>query len=186
MESKEMPMKKVLMLMLTVFSLFLLVSCSNKEEEAEELIEYNNDKWVPINKMNNEKLDEPIKLLDTFDDEGKDKEAITILEDEMIPILNETINKFKDVNLQHKKIKKLNDLEIEADELLKDSAKEAIIHYNGGDVSEEDIQQNNIEIEEKALKLTDYRHELIEEYDLEYVEDDESLGNFRELKREEE
>src|SRR5699024_5170537 len=76
--------------------------------------------------------------------------------------------------------------EIEADELLKDSAKEAIIHYNGGDVSEEDIQQNNIEIEEKALKLTDYRHELIEEYDLEYVEDDESLGNFRELKREEE
>src|SRR5699024_12197951 len=85
MESKEMPMKKVLMLMLTVFSLFLLVSCSNKEEEAEELIEYNNDKWVPINKMNNEKLDEPIKLLDTFDDEGKDKEAITILEDEMIP-----------------------------------------------------------------------------------------------------
>src|SRR5699024_12528488 len=112
--------------------------------------------------MNNKKLDETIKLLDTFDDEGKDKEAITILEDEMIPILNETINKFKDVNLQHKKIKKLNDLEIEADELLKDSAKEAIIHYNGGDVSEEDIQQNNIEIEEKALKLTDYRHELIE------------------------
>lgn len=76
-------------------------------------------------------------------------------------------------------------MEIEAEEFLKDSMKEVVIHYNGGDVSEEDIRQNNIEIEEKFLKVTDYRYELMDEYNLEYVENDESLGNLRNLKRKE-
>src|SRR5699024_931092 len=126
------------------------------------------------------------KLNFKLEDEGTDKETIVVIENEIIPILDDIQNEFKDVELQHKKVKKLNDLETEAEEFLKDSMKEVVIHYNGGDISEEDIRQNNIEIEEKFLKVTDYRYELMDEYKLEYVENDESLGNLRNLKRKEE
>ena len=172
--------------MLTIFSLFLFTPCGNKDEEAEELIQYNNENWVPVNKMRKEKMNEPQTKLSKLEDEGKDKEAIAVIENEIIPILDDIQNEFKDVELQHKKVKKLNDLETEAEEFLKDSMKEVVIHYNDGDISEEDIRQNNIEIEEKFLKVTDYRYELIDEYKLEYVANDESLGNLRNLKRKEE
>ena len=52
-------MRKFLVLMLTIFSLFLFASCGNKDEEAEELIQYNNENWVPVNKMRKEKMNEP-------------------------------------------------------------------------------------------------------------------------------
>lgn len=99
-------MRKFLILMLTIFSLIMLVSCGNKDEEAEELIQYNNDNWVPINKMRKEKMNAPQSKLSKLEDEGKDKEAIVVIENEIIPILDDIQNEFKDVELQHKKVKR--------------------------------------------------------------------------------
>jgi|SRR5699024_393924 len=181
-----MLVRKLLILMLTMFSLFVLASCGNKDEEAEELIQYNNDSWVPINEMKKEKMKESENKLTRVEDEGKDEEAGTVIEDEIIPILDDILNEFKAVELEHKKIKKLNDLEIAAEEFLKETMEEVAIYYNGGNVSEEDLNQNNNELEEKFQAVIDYRYELMDEYNLEYVENDESLGNFRNLKRKEE
>lgn len=89
--------------MLTIFSLFLFTSCGNKDEEAEELIQYNNENWVPVNKMRKEKMNEPQTKLSKLEDEGKDKEAIAVIENEIIPILDDIQNEFKNVELQHKK-----------------------------------------------------------------------------------
>src|SRR5699024_6487264 len=144
--------------MLTIFSLFLFTPCGNKNEEKEEIKKYNNENWVPVNKMRKEKMNEPQTKLSKLEDEGKEKEAIAVIENEIITILDDIQNEFKDVELQHKKVKKLNDLETEAEEFLKDSMTEVVIHYNNGNISEEDNRQNNIEIEEKFLKVTDYRY----------------------------
>jgi len=178
-------MKKYLIFTFIMFSLFILASCGNKDEEAEELIQYNNDKWVPINEVKKEKLNEPENKLTKVEDEGKDEEASTVIEDEIIPILDDIQNEFKAVELKHKKIKKLNELEIEAEEFLIKTMEEVVIHYKGGNVSEEDLNKNNNELEEKFQEVIDYRYELMDKYDLEYVEDDESLGNFRNLKHKE-
>jgi|SRR5699024_3608413 len=179
-------MKKIMVHILIVFSLFLIASCSDPDEEAEELIEYNNDTWVPINKSKNEGISELTNELYRLEDEEKEEEAVTVIEEEIIPILDDTHDKFKAVDLENNKVKKLNDLEVEAEELLLEKTKELATHYKGGDVTEQNISQNNRKVAEKFQEVIDYRYELIKKYNLEYVEDDESLGNLRNLKHKDE
>lgn len=179
-------MKKVLILLLTAISLFLLASCSDKDKGAEALIAYNNDKWVPINKSKNEKMDELKSKLSKLENEEKNQKATILLEQEIIPLLDEIQQELKDVQPNHKNVKKLNKLEIEAEEVLKSQMKDVAAYYKGENVTEQDIHKGNKKIKETFQEVIDYRFKLIDDYNLEYVEDDESLGNLRNLKRKEE
>lgn len=180
-----MRMKKRITLLLTVLSLFFLASCSDKDEVAEALIVYNNDKWVPINQSKNDKMDELKNELSKLENEEKNQEAAIILEQEIIPLIDEVQQEFKDVELNHKRVKKLNTLEVEAEEVLKKQMKDVAAHYKGKNITEQDIHKGNEKIKEKFQEVIDYRFKLIDEFDLEYVEDDESLGNLRNLKHKE-
>lgn len=174
------------MLLLFVFSLFLLVSCDDKDKGAEALIEYNNDKWVPIYKSKNEKMDELKSKLSKLENEEKNQEAASLLEQEIIPLLDDIQQEFKDVQPNHKNVKKLNKLEVEAEVVLKNQMKDVAAYYKGENITEQDIHKGNKKVKETFQEVIDYRFELIDDYDLEYVEDDESLGNLRNLKHKEE
>jgi len=44
-------MKKLISLMLVMCALMLLISCENKDEVADEIVQYYNEEWIPINNM---------------------------------------------------------------------------------------------------------------------------------------
>jgi len=49
-------MKKIISLILVVFALFLLVSCGNKDEVADEIVHYYNEEWMPVNDMKEKEM----------------------------------------------------------------------------------------------------------------------------------
>ena len=55
-------MKKLLTLILIVSTLFLLTACNHQEGVADELIEYYNEEWIPMNAMKKEKMREAQNL----------------------------------------------------------------------------------------------------------------------------
>lgn len=176
-------MKKIIIPILIVLSSALLVSCGNKDEVAEDLIHYNNEEWVPINEMKKKEMHGIPFELTELENEGKEGEAIALVKDEILPIVDEVLEQLEASEPEHQKVKKLNDMQIEAEQFVKDKFKQVIIYYEGGDVSEQDIDQYDEEMRVKYQDILDYRDELIDKYNLEYVDDDETLGNFRNLKR---
>ncbi|MFD1068245.1 hypothetical protein [Oceanobacillus locisalsi] len=88
------------------------------------------------------------------------------------------------MDADNKKIKKMNDMQIEAEEIARNTFMDIITYYEGGDISENDINQSNEELKNKYQDVLDYRDELMEEYNLEQIENENS--GYYKLKREEE
>ncbi len=153
------------------------------DEVAEDLIHYNNEEWVPINEMKKKKMRGiPLELTE-LENEGKEEEAIALVKDEILPVVNEVLEQLEAVEPEHQKVKKINEMQIEAEQFVKDKFKQVITYYEGGNVSEQDIDQYDEEMREKYQDILDYRDKLIDKYNLEYAGDDDTLGNFRNLKR---
>jgi len=64
----------------------------------------------------------------------------------------------------------MNDMQIEAEEFAKEMSKDIIVYYEGGDVSEQDIEQYQEELVEKYDNVLDYRDKLMDQYSLEQTE----------------
>lgn len=78
----------------------------------------------------------------------------------------------------------MNDLQIEAEEFAKDALKVINAYYDGDDdVTEQDINQNDEELQEKYDAILDYRDELMDEYNLEQVENKDENSELYKLKR---
>ncbi len=156
-------MKHIIGLLLTASILMLLTSCGNKEEIAEELIDYYNNNWIPIHNMKvrntsigEEKLTSILVELDEKDVEEISEtdlaEIITVYEEDIIPVADRVVNRFDSVHLEYKKVKKLNDLQIEAEDFGRTMLKNGIGYYKG-EVSESDYREDVNELINKFAGL---------------------------------
>lgn len=84
--------------------------------------------------------------LEELESEGKDDEALSVVEDEIQPAVEDVRSRFESVDPTHEKVKKLNDMQIESEEFAKDKNKQLIGYYEDGDVSKVDIHLGAEEI----------------------------------------
>lgn len=183
-------MKKIIIQMLTISALFLLVACGNKDEAADELIKYYNEEWIPIQAMKKTKTNNAQdNFLENYSKQGEDdeknKEVIALYKDEIIPIADEVLEQLKFIELEHRKVKKMNDLQIKAEEFAKTHLENAIDLYKGN-ISEEQYKKNDAQLKEKYDTVLEYRDELMEKYDLEYDKEKGEVDGFYELKHKKE
>ncbi|GIO23663.1 hypothetical protein [Oceanobacillus sp. J11TS1] len=176
-------MKKIISIILVIFALFLLVSCSNKDEVADEIIQYYNEEWIPINDMKEKELRDLPFHLNELEEHQQYEEAIALIKDEMIPVADEVIKRLQAVEPENGKVKKLNDLEIEAEQFAKEGLNAVIIYYEGGDISESDVNQYNEDMQEKYQDFFDYRDKLMDKYNLEQFDEEEKGSKFYKIKR---
>ncbi|MFD1067899.1 hypothetical protein [Oceanobacillus locisalsi] len=178
-------MKKIIIPIFIVIIALLLVSCEDKDEVADEIVEFYNEEWVPINDMKEKGMaDIPLELT-RLEEEGESDEVIGLIKDEIIPLLDRVMERLKSVNPKNEKIEKMIDLQIEAEEFSKNIFGEARTYYENDNVTDQDIEQYNEELDEKYQEVLDYRDELMEEYNLEQIEKKDRDSNFYKLKREE-
>lgn len=175
-------MKKVIGSILVVFALALLVSCSNKDEVADEIVHYYNEEWVPINVMKADEMRDVSVELSELDKEGKGDEAISLIKNEVLPVVDEALERLESVDPNNDEVKKMNDMQIEAEQYSRDRFKDTIAYYKG-DKSESELNPLVEKQDKKYEDVLDYRDKLMDKYNLEYTEDDDALGNFRNLKR---
>src|SRR5699024_4644637 len=143
---KENSMKKIIPHILVLSALIFLGACGNEEGAADELIEYYNEKWIPILAMKSEKMSE---AQDTFleihrgpgEEEEKNEETIALYKDEIIPIADDVLEQFKSVQLEHKEVIQMNDLQIEAEQFSKNLLENSIDLFEGT-ISEAELQQD--------------------------------------------
>ena len=77
----------------------------------------------------------------------------------------------------------MNDMQIEAEEFAKEMSKDIIVYYEGGDVSEQDIEQYQVELVEKYDNVLDYRDKLMDQYSLEQTENADEDSKYYKLER---
>lgn len=175
-------MKKIISVLFLVCAMFIFTSCANKDEVADEIVQYYNEEWIPINDMKRTRLDGYALKINELEQEGKEDEAISLIEDKMIPIIDKVLGELEDVEAENKKVKKINDKQIKAEEFAKDMSEDIIAYYEG-DKSEDDIRSNKRKLESKYDKIIEYQDRLIDKYDLELS--DEKIKSFNKLERSE-
>lgn len=179
-------MKKMLSLVLVVFVSFILVSCENKDEVADEIVHYYNEKWISINDMKEKEMRDPLSDLAKLEKQNKEEEAAVVVKDEVIPIADKVLERLDAVDSDNKKVKKMNDMQIEAEEIAREMSKKTAVYYKDGDVSEQDLKQYDEKMKDKYQDFLDYRDKLIDKYNLEQTENEDEDSKFHKLKRAEE
>ncbi|GIO23669.1 hypothetical protein [Oceanobacillus sp. J11TS1] len=174
-------MKRVISSMLVVFALSLLVSCSNKDEVADEIVQYYNEEWVPINAMEEEEMRHFFNSMYELEKNKKD-EIISLIKNEPLPVVEESLKRLESLEPKNKQIDKLNEMQINIEHHERDGL-EAIIDYYEGDKSEDEIEKLREELNEKYDEIIDYRNDLMEKYNLEQDKVEEKIGDFYKLKR---
>src|SRR5699024_5031556 len=144
-------------------------------------VHYYNDDWIPINDRKENEMSDLALKLDALEEEHKNDEAIALVNDEMLTVVDKVLERLEAVDAKNKKVKKMNDMQIKAEEFLKDKSKDLITYYDGGDVSKQDINQYNEELKEKYDDVLDYRDKLMDQYNLEQTENEDEDSNFQKL-----
>ncbi len=178
-----MSMKKIIIPILIVFTLLLLVSCGNKDEVANEIVHYYNEEWVPINDMKEKEMRDPLAEVARLESENKEDEAAALVKDKVLPIVDEVLGRLEAVDTDNRKVKKMNDMQIKAEEFARNMSKSIITYYEGGNVSEQDIEEYDEELQEKYQDVLDYRDKLMDKYNLEQTENEDEDSKFYKLKR---
>src|SRR5699024_2592538 len=144
---------------------------------------YYNEEWVPINDMKAKEMRDPISDLARLEKENKKKEETLLVRNKFLPIYDEVLEGLESVDMDNNKVKKMNDMQIEAEKFARDTSKDIITYYDGGDMSEQDLKQYDEEMKEKYQAVLDYRDKLIDLYNLEQTENKKGDSNFYKLKR---
>lgn len=163
-------MKKRIIFIVTISITFLLVSCGKYKDVQEEILHYYNEEWLPTSLWYERQMSGPDqKIRDIIFDrrDEQDPEIIKIREEEILPVVKEAIERFKSIQPKHKKVKKLNDLQIELYELERDSDK-AVIDHARGHITKDEMYEIRGELWEKREAFDDYIEELLYKYNLEH------------------
>lgn len=180
-------MRKTITLLFVMFGMLLLTACGNDNKTADELVTYYNEEWITIQKTKQEKMNEASgKLIDivaTDDGSSNQEEAIdALVKKDMIPVLDDILDQLEAIDLEHKDLIKLNDLQIEAEEFAKQHTANIVENYQGAlSDSKYEIEEN--ELKEKYDDVLDYRDELMERYNVEFDKDKDEFAGFELLKR---
>src|SRR5699024_10339585 len=127
-------MKKFLALICIIPSLIILSSCTNDEEVADELIDYYNNKWIPIHTMKERDIGTgkiSLKSILTEPGDNYEQEVVDLYETDIIPIADKVIDRFESIQFKGKKVKKLNTMQIKAEKHGRKLLKAGIEHFNG-------------------------------------------------------
>lgn len=183
-----------MVVLITVISILVgLSACASKEEITDELIDYYNKDWIPIHVM---------KLRNTADGErrfreflleldGKDVQEMEqneldqinrIFEEDIIPTMDRVVNRYKSVQVEHRKIKKLNEMQIEAEEFARTLMKNGI-NYFKGEITESEYREDVNELKRKYDEVNDYLENLMDKYNVEYDYEKDSINGYYEIKR---
>lgn len=167
-------MRKALLFLILIFVSSILISCVDKEQEVDEIIKYYNEEWVPINnsiKGELEKLTtEFIKL-----DAKKDKsEATELIQTEIIPLTEEMVTELENVEPENKTIKKMNNLQIEAEKFAIKSYKNIIKHYDG-EITESELAKDKQKLDDMYEDVIEYQQKVLKKYN--FKKSDEKIGN---------
>lgn len=114
----DFKMKKVTTLLLFIAISMLLVACSDKEKAAEDIITYYNEAWIPINNFKKDETDRVFPEYNKLDAKEDKTEAKTFVKEEIIPIVEETIAMLEEVEVNDRQSKKMNKLQIKAENTL--------------------------------------------------------------------
>lgn len=127
------------------------------------------------------------KLSELLQNEGEDFEekAIALYKDETIPSFDEVLEQLESVELEHSEIKKVHELQMEAEEFARTHLERGIDYFKG-DISDSKYKTYENELKEKYDAVLDYQDKLIEKYNLEYDKEKGKVDGFYELKNKDE
>ena len=175
-------MRKTLFFLMLILVSALLMSCADKEQEADEIITYYNEEWIPINNFKEDNIGEFTTEFIRLDAQEDKSEAIQLLESEIIPLVEEVITKLENVEPKNKKIKKMNNLQIETEQLALENFKD-IIKYYDGDMTESKIAKGSEKVDSMYDDIIEYQNKIFKEYNLK--KSDEKIGNFSKIEKDE-
>lgn len=167
-------MKQTISMILVVLTLFLLVSCSNKGEVADEIVQYYNEEWVSMNEMKEETMNTLVTELYELDKEGKNQEVINLIKNEFYPSIDNILEHLESLELNNKEVKKMNDMQIEAEKYSRDRFKDTIEYYEGANISDSELKRLSREQNKKYDDVLEYRDKLMDKYNLELIEAEDS------------
>jgi|SRR5699024_1629929 len=174
-------MKRLFHILICISVVFILQGCTNEEQVTEELIEYHNNDWRTFEKMKEEGKVITAKYftLALEDDEHNIERLVT---EELLPLLNEMLQHLEVIQLETKKVQKLNQLEIEAQKFVYENFSEYTNILQNGNAEEIDAMYEQFgeykkELEEKYDEIEDEREKLMEKYDVEFIVDYDEDGN---------
>lgn len=171
--------KASLYIMLIVVSA-LLISCADKEEEADEIIKYYNEEWIPINNFIKDELGKFTTEFIELDAKKNKSEATELIKTEIIRLTEEIVSQLENVNPKNKKIKKMINLQLEAEIFLLESFKN-IIKYYEGEMTESELADDKQKLDSMYDDVIEYQQKVFEKYNLE--QSDEKIGNFSKFKK---
>ena len=157
---------------------FSLSGCFHYDKEAEELIDYYNE-WLMI------RIEEPVK--GAFTDlawERNEEKQEQIINETVLPVLQESIEYLENVELKHKKIQQLNALHIEAEQYALEMFQEVSDVMSEGSMAEVDSALDfaeNDELDIMIEKFNENLEELMAKYKVYWIIEYDEYGNEREL-----
>jgi len=175
-------MRKTLFFLMLILVSALLMSCADKEQEADEIITYYNEEWIPINNFKEDNIGEFTTEFIHLDAQEDKSEATQLLETEIIPLVEEVITNLENVEPKNKKIKKMNNLQIETEQLALENFKD-IIKYYDGDMTESEIAKGTEKVDSMYDDIIEYQNKIFKEYNLK--KSDEKIGNFSKIEKDE-
>lgn len=177
-------MKKHIILILTIPLLIILTSCGRYSYVQAELIEYYNEEWIPIIVWKENKIDHPNrKIRDIIFERGNEsEETLTIREEEIIPVHDKALDRFKAIQLEDKKLQKLNDLQIEIESLDGTHSIKTNDYYNG-ELSRSELTEYTVALEEKHDQFDEALEKLMYKHNLKYDKDEGQINGYYKLKR---
>ncbi|HLR51439.1 MAG TPA: hypothetical protein VK072_01005 [Candidatus Avamphibacillus sp.] len=179
-------MKKTFYIALGIVMVLLLSGCFNKEGKADELVKYHNSDWATYSAKKEKSVSPKIKSFIVLAAED-DREGIeALINESLLPSINELVNYLEEIQLEHKEIQELNHLQIE---IVKDGYKrfqEIGEVLNSGDGEElkqvlEKFGEYGEELDNMYEEFYDERGKLMKKYDVHW--DDEYVGDEVHIKK---
>lgn len=154
--------KKCIPFVIILISILIISGCSNKDKTAKELIDYYNEDWITIQKMKEHEIGLKKYDLSRFEQDNF-KKANKYLEDEVLPNMEQILNYVHKIEVYHKEVKELHQLQINAEEFSYQAIQDLSRYYDGK-LSEEDIKQKSEELKDKYVAFFDTRNQLMDKY----------------------
>src|SRR5690625_1511881 len=142
-------MKKTLYIVVGTALIILFSGCFNREKVTDELIKYHNNEWQILQEMKEEKVKADTSEYILLAIEGNNKEVGKLLKEEILPSHNEVFG--------YKVLQEQADVFSSGEKV-------------DFEVMFERFERHDKELEEKYKKVDDKGEELIEKYDVHWVD----------------
>lgn len=170
---KEVILMKKIAITISALCLLIITGCTNKEEVAQELIDYHNGYWIAVQEMKVLGIDALNEQV--FPEEGTLDEISEFDIEEGLSTMNKITNYLEAIEPTHEDIQELHELLKDAEEFSFDALQDQIAYANGND-NEHKIKKNNEKLVKKFDTFVEYRNELMEKYKVDWGDETDITG----------